>query len=84
MVVALPWMKSNIIGTQWLNVDVHDDKNGLWVRKLANIFCGTWRVAVEFGDAIAIYDVKRMVIHRYPEEESFTGIHGARRHAKVF
>jgi len=47
---------------------VHDDKRGVWIRKVARVFDGTHRVSVEFGDAITIRDVEGKAIRRYSTE----------------
>jgi hypothetical protein len=47
---------------------VHDDKRGVWVRRVARVLDGTHRVSVEFGDAITIRDVKGKTIHSYSSE----------------
>jgi hypothetical protein len=45
---------------------VHDDKKGVWVRKIAAVCRETHRLSVEFGDTIIIRDVQGEAIHRYP------------------
>ena len=49
-------------------VYVHDDKKGVWVRKVASVFRGTSDVSVEFGDGVTIRDRNGKVIHRDPAE----------------